>query len=117
IPLDSVGVTIPNMVCKIVQPATGREVEYPTQSGVSAPGELLCKGPNVMLGYLGDPAATAETLDSDEFLHTGDIATVDADGNVSIVDRLKELIKYKGYQVPPAELEAVLLSHPDIADA
>jgi len=70
-----------------------------------------------MLGYLGNPEATAETLDSDGFLHTGDVATVSAEGYVSIVDRVKELIKYKGYQVPPAELEALLLTHDGIADS
>lgn len=116
VPLDSVGPTIANMECKLVDPTTGDEVEYPTGEGVSEPGELWCKGPNVMVGYLGNPQATAETLDADGFLHTGDIATVDAAGNVTIVDRLKELIKYKGYQVPPAELEALLLTHPKIAD-
>ena len=69
-----------------------------------------------MTGYLGDARATAETLDADGFLHTGDVATVSAEGYVPIVDRVKELIKYKGYQVPPAELEALLLTHPGIAD-
>ncbi|SDP00849.1 4-coumarate--CoA ligase [Nakamurella panacisegetis] len=116
IPLGTVGVTLPNMVCKIVDPATGEEIEQPS-TGVSAPGELWCKGPNVMVGYLADPEATAATLDADGYLHTGDVATVTSEGYVSIVDRVKELIKYKGYQVPPAELEAVLLSHPKIADA
>ncbi len=116
IPLGTVGVTLPNMECKIVDPATGEEIDVPA-SGVSAPGELWCKGPNVMVGYLADPEATAQTLDADGFLHTGDVATVTSDGYVSIVDRVKELIKYKGYQVPPAELEAVLLTHPKIADA
>lgn len=111
IPLGSVGLTIPNMECKIVDTETGRE------TGVGEVGELWCKGPNVMVGYLNNPEATAETLDADGYLHTGDIATVDEDGNVTIVDRVKELIKYKGYQVPPAELEALLLSHPQIADA
>ena len=104
------------MEAKIVDPATGAEIEQPAE-GVSAPGELLCRGPNVMVGYLGNPEATAETLEPDGFLHTGDIVTVDADGVFQVVDRLKELIKYKGYQVPPAELEALLLSHPGIADA
>ncbi|PTR31217.1 acyl-CoA synthetase (AMP-forming)/AMP-acid ligase II [Rhodococcus sp. OK519] len=116
IALSSVGPTIANMECKIVDPATGEEVEYPAD-GVSAPGELWCKGPNVMVGYLGNAQATRDTLDADGYLHTGDIATVDASGVVAIVDRLKELIKYKGYQVPPAELEALLLTHPHIADA
>lgn len=112
IPLGSVGPTIPNMECKLVDPETGEEV---TEFG--APGELWCKGPNVMVGYLGNEEATAATLDADGFLHTGDIATLDEAGNVTIVDRVKELIKYKGYQVPPAELEALLLTHPQIADA
>ena len=116
IPLGTVGVTLPNMVCKIVDPATGAEIDVP-DSGTSAPGELWCKGPNVMVGYLADPEASALTLDDEGFLHTGDVATVSAQGYVSIVDRVKELIKYKGYQVPPAELEAVLLTHPQIADA
>ncbi len=70
-----------------------------------------------MAGYLNNDDATKETIDDDGWLHTGDLAQVDAHGCVYIVDRLKELIKYKGYQVPPAELEAVLLSHPGIADA
>lgn len=116
ISLDSVGLTIPNMECKIVDPATGAEIEVPAE-GTSEPGELWCKGPNIMVGYFGNAAATGETLDADGFLHTGDVATVDAGGVVCIVDRVKELIKYKGYQVPPAELEAILLSHPKIADA
>lgn len=116
IPLGTVGVTLPNMECKIIDPATGGEIDKPA-SGVSAPGELWCKGPNVMIGYLADPEATAATLDADGYLHTGDVATVTSEGYVRIVDRVKELIKYKGYQVPPAELEAVLLTHPLIADA
>ena len=115
IPLGTVGVTLPNMTCKIVDPATGEEIDLPTE-GTSAPGELWCKGPNVMVGYLANPEATAITLDADGYLHTGDVATVTSEGYVRIVDRVKELIKYKGYQVPPAELEAVLLTHPLIAD-
>lgn len=70
-----------------------------------------------MVGYLNRPEATAEMLDADGWLRTGDMATVTADGIFRIVDRLKELIKYKGYQVAPAILEAVLLEHPQIADA
>ncbi len=116
IPLGTVGLTVPNMECKIVDPATGAEVDYPTDA-TSAPGELWCKGPNVMVGYLENAEATAATLDADGYLHTGDVATVSPEGYVSIVDRVKELIKYKGYQVPPAELEALLLSHDKIADA
>ncbi|PUB24406.1 4-coumarate--CoA ligase [Promicromonospora sp. AC04] len=115
IPSGSVGLLVANMEARIVDPATGAEIEQPAE-GVSAPGELLCRGPNVMVGYLRNPEATADTLEPDGFMHTGDIVTVDADGVFQVVDRLKELIKYKGYQVPPAELEALLLSHPKIAD-
>jgi 4-coumarate--CoA ligase len=104
------------MQCRLVDPATGEEIPVPAE-GTSAPGHLLCRGPNVMLGYLNRPEETADTLDADGFLHTGDIATVRADGVVTIVDRLKELIKYKGYQIAPAELEALLLTHPGIADS
>jgi acyl-CoA synthetase (AMP-forming)/AMP-acid ligase II len=111
IDLNSVGPAIPNMECKLVDPETGEEL------GVGERGELLCRGPNVMVGYLNDPEATAATLDDEDWLHTGDVATVDAEGNFTIVDRVKELIKYKGYQVPPAELEALLLTHDKIADA
>jgi len=116
IPLDSIGLALPNLECRLVDPQTGDDIEVPAE-GPSAPGELLCRGPNVMLGYLGNDQATADTLTTDGWLHTGDIATVDASGVYTIVDRLKELIKYKGYQVAPAVLEAVLLRHPLIADA
>jgi acyl-CoA synthetase (AMP-forming)/AMP-acid ligase II len=70
-----------------------------------------------MKGYLGKSQATADTIDQDGWLHTGDLGHIDADGHVYVTDRLKELIKYKGFQVPPAELEAVLLRHPDVTDA
>lgn len=115
-PLSSVGWTVSNGISKLVDPQTGAEIDVPTE-GLSATGELWFKGPNVMAGYLNNEEATRETIDEDGWLHTGDLARVDAHGCVYIVDRLKELIKYKGYQVPPAELEAVLLSHPAIADA
>jgi acyl-CoA synthetase (AMP-forming)/AMP-acid ligase II len=115
-PLSSVGWTVSNAACKLVDPETGNEIDVPAE-GLSKAGELWFKGPNVMAGYLGNEQATRETIDADGWLHTGDLARVDANGCVYIVDRLKELIKYKGYQVPPAELEAVLLSHPGIADA
>jgi acyl-CoA synthetase (AMP-forming)/AMP-acid ligase II len=115
-PLSSCGWTVPNAVTKIVDPETGSEIDPPT-SGLSDTGELWFSGPNVMAGYLNNDAATRETIDAEGFLHTGDLARVDSTGCVYIVDRLKELIKYKGYQVPPAELEAVLLTHPQIADA
>ncbi|MEU4802300.1 AMP-binding protein [Actinosynnema sp. NPDC023587] len=111
ISVGTVGVIAPNMECRVTDPATGEDV------GVGERGELWCRGPNVMKGYLNDPDATAATLDEDGWLHTGDVAVIDGRGLVSIVDRVKELIKYKGYQVPPAELEALLLTHRDIADA
>jgi acyl-CoA synthetase (AMP-forming)/AMP-acid ligase II len=115
-PLSSVGWTVSNAASKLIHPDTGNEIDVPAE-GLSETGELWFKGPNVMAGYLGNDEATAETIDDDGWLHTGDLAQVDACGCVYIVDRLKELIKYKGYQVPPAELEALLLSHPSIADA
>ena len=80
-------------------------------------GELLVRGPLVMKGYHNNPQATAETITADGWLHTGDIVRMEQDGNVWILDRKKELIKYKGFQVPPAELEGLLLEHPGVADA
>lgn len=85
--------------------------------GVGEPGEIVVRGPQVMKGYLGRPDATAAMIDPDGWLHTGDVGHVDADGWLFVVDRVKELIKYKGFQVAPAELEALLLTHPGIADA
>jgi acyl-CoA synthetase (AMP-forming)/AMP-acid ligase II len=70
-----------------------------------------------MKGYLGRPDETAAMIDPDGWLRTGDVGYVDADGWTFVVDRVKELIKYKGFQVAPAELEALLLTHPGIADA
>jgi acyl-CoA synthetase (AMP-forming)/AMP-acid ligase II len=107
----SVGVTAPNTETTIVDPATGESL------GIDADGEVCVRGPQVMLGYLNNPQATAQTIDDQGWLHTGDIGHVDGDGHLYIVDRLKELIKYKGFQVPPAELEALLLTHPAVADA
>ena len=69
-----------------------------------------------MIGYLNNSKATDETVDSDGWLHTGDLARIDADGYMTIVDRVKELIKYKGFQVAPAELEALIITHPAVAD-
>jgi acyl-CoA synthetase (AMP-forming)/AMP-acid ligase II len=115
-PLSSVGWTVSNAASKLIDPETGAEIDPPAE-GLSETGELWFKGPNVMAGYLNNEQATRETIDDEGWLHTGDLAQVDASGCVYIVDRLKELIKYKGYQVPPAELEALLLSHPSIADA
>jgi 4-coumarate--CoA ligase len=107
----TVGVTVANTQVRIVDPATGEDRD------VGGEGELWVRGPQVMKGYLNNPEATASTIDAEGWLHTGDIATIDADGYVAIVDRLKELIKVKGFQVAPAELEALLLTHPAVADA
>lgn len=114
-PLESIGKVMPNTEFKIVDVDSLEEIPLP-EGGRSEPGELWIRGPQIMRGYLNNPEATEATL-VDGWLRTGDIAEIDADGFVYIVDRLKELIKYKGYQVPPAELESVLLEHPDIADA
>ncbi|MFE5730087.1 4-coumarate--CoA ligase family protein [Streptomyces sp. NPDC056528] len=80
-------------------------------------GEIAIRGPQVMKGYLGRPDATAAMIDAEGWVHTGDVGRVDADGWLFVVDRVKELIKYKGFQVAPAELEALLLTHEGIADA
>ncbi|MGQ4434884.1 4-coumarate--CoA ligase family protein [Streptomyces sp. SAS_260] len=85
--------------------------------GIGEAGELLIRGPQVMKGYLGRPDETAAMIDPDGWLHTGDVGHVDGGGWLFVVDRVKELIKYKGFQVAPAELEALLLTHPGIADA
>ena len=106
----SVGVAAPNTECKIIDLETGEPLP-PNKEG-----ELCVRGPQIMKGYLNRPEATAATIDEDKWLHTGDIAYVDEDGHFYIVDRAKELIKYKGFQVPPAELEALLLTHEAVAD-
>jgi len=106
----SIGVLLPNTECRIVDPETEHDL------GLDEDGEVWIRGPQVMAGYLNNPEATAITIDADGWLHTGDIGHVDEDGHFYIVDRLKELIKYKGFQVPPAELEALLITHPDVAD-
>jgi len=85
--------------------------------GPKQEGEIWVRGPQVMKGYFHQVEATAQTVDAQGWLHTGDIGYVDEDGYLYVVDRLKELIKYKGLQVAPAELEGLLLSHPAVADA
>ena len=110
-PAACVGHLFPSTKARLVDPATGLDV------APGEPGELWISGPQVMKGYFGRPEDTDAMVDAEGWLHTGDIARVDDDGNWFIVDRVKELIKYKGYQVAPAELEAVLLNHPGIADA
>jgi acyl-CoA synthetase (AMP-forming)/AMP-acid ligase II len=110
-PYDSIGPSLPNTEIIIADVETGQPL------GPAERGEVWIRGPQVMVGYLAQPAATAATIDRDGWLHTGDIGTVDEAGYCRIVDRVKELIKYKGYQVAPAELEAVLLTNPHIKDA
>lgn len=105
----SVGVTVSNTECRIVG-ADG------VDRGVGEQGELLVRGPQVMLGYLGNEEATKATIDDDGWLHTGDVGRFDEAGHLYLVDRVKELIKYKGFQVAPAELEAILVTHPAVAD-
>jgi len=105
----SSGVTIANTQSRIID-AKGNDLPHDTE------GQLLVKGPQVMIGYLNNKAATAETLDDEGWLHTGDLAMIDEDGYLTIVDRVKELIKYKGFQIAPAELEALIITHPDVAD-
>lgn len=109
--LGSVGVTAPNTEIKVIDPATGAAL------GIRENGEVCVRGPQMMAGYLNNQEATAATIDNGGWLHTGDIGQVDEDGYLYVVERLKELIKCKGFQVAPAELEAVLLTHPAVADA
>ncbi|WOL17371.1 putative 4-coumarate--CoA ligase 3 [Canna indica] len=105
------GTVVRNAELKIVDPDTGASL------GRNQRGEICIRGAQIMKGYLNDPEATRNTIDKEGWLHTGDIGLVDDDDEIFIVDRLKELIKYKGFQVAPAELEALLITHPDIADA
>jgi 4-coumarate--CoA ligase len=105
------GVTAPNTSCRIVDIETGQDLP------AGAEGELWVKGPQVMQGYLNNAKATAESITEDGWLRTGDIAKIDEDGYMFITDRLKELIKYKGFQVAPAELEATLVAMEGITDA
>jgi acyl-CoA synthetase (AMP-forming)/AMP-acid ligase II len=107
----SVGRIVPNTELRVVDPVSGGDL------GTGEAGELWVRGPQVMSGYLGRPEATAQILDADGWLRTGDLGLVDADGNVFVLDRLKELIKVSGFQVAPAELEQLLRSHPAVADA
>jgi acyl-CoA synthetase (AMP-forming)/AMP-acid ligase II len=97
-------------------PGSAGRVMPNTELRVGEQGELLLRGPQLMAGYLNRPDATAELIDADGWLHTGDVGHVDADGNVFVVDRIKELIKVNALQVAPAELEAVLGTHPAVAE-
>ncbi|WOK95024.1 4-coumarate--CoA ligase 1-like [Canna indica] len=105
------GTVVRNAEMKIVDPETGASM------GRNQRGEICIRGAQIMKGYINDPEATKNTIDKDGWLHTGDIGYIDDDDEVFIVDRLKEIIKYKGFQVAPAELEALLITHPNVADA
>jgi acyl-CoA synthetase (AMP-forming)/AMP-acid ligase II len=111
LPAGSIGVPLCNTECRMV------DVENGDDLGPGESGELWVRSPSVMHGYLNAPEATAATITEDGWLRTGDIGLFDEAGYFYIVDRLKELIKYKGFQVAPAELEGVLLTHPAVADA
>ncbi|KAK7076224.1 hypothetical protein SK128_028319, partial [Halocaridina rubra] len=106
----STGVAVPNTMAKIADINTGQTL------GPGIEGELCVHGPQVMKGYYNNEKATKETIDENGWLHTGDIAKIDDQQNVFIVDRLKELIKVKGFQVAPAELEDLLRKHPNVTD-
>lgn len=106
-----VGTIVANTEVKIIDPETGAEL------GRNQPGEILARGPQIVMGYLNNPKATRETFDEDGWLHTGDVGMVDEEGFITITDRIKEMIKVKGIGVAPAELEDLLLGHPNVEDA
>jgi NAD(P)-dependent dehydrogenase (short-subunit alcohol dehydrogenase family) len=108
---ESIGPALAGVECRVIDPETGAGL------GAGQPGELLVRAASAMSGYLDDPEANSATLDADGWVHTGDIVTVDADGWFRVTDRIKELIKYNGYSVAPAEIEEILLAHPAVADA
>jgi acyl-CoA synthetase (AMP-forming)/AMP-acid ligase II len=108
---ESIGPPAPGVECRVVDPDTGLDL------GPGEPGELLVRTPGAMSGYLNNAEATSTTIGPDGWVRTGDIVTVDRNGWYYVTDRIKELIKYKGFQVAPAELEGILVTHPAIADA
>lgn len=107
--VGSVGVMLPNQVAKFIN---AEEKEVPR----GETGELWIKGPNVFLGYLNNPEGTKNAFSEDGYFKTGDVGHEDSEGNFFITDRVKELIKYKGFQIPPAELEGYLVGHDKIDD-
>lgn len=106
---NAVGEVVANTEVKILK-------EDGTEGGVNEPGEILARGPQITMGYLNNEKATRETYDEEGFLHTGDQGRIDEDGMIWILDRIKEMIKVKGTQVAPAELEDLLLGHPKVED-
>ena len=112
--VGSVGKLLPNMEAKyMTMPEDGSE---PQEVKVGEVGELYMRGPNIFLGYHNNPSATSDCLSPDGWFRTGDVGYQDKDGNFYITDRVKELIKYKGFQVPPAELEGILVDNPAVDD-
>ena len=108
---QTVGIVIPELEVKIIDPATGAE------QAAGERGELCCRGYNVMKGYYNNPDATAKAIDPDGWLHTGDEASIDADGYVRITGRIKDLIIRGGENISPKEIEDCLREHPAVADA
>ncbi|XP_022157857.1 4-coumarate--CoA ligase-like 6 isoform X2 [Momordica charantia] len=107
---SSVGLLAPNMEAKVVDCINGSFLP-PGRHG-----QLLLRGPSLMKGYLNNTEATMSTIDHEAWLHTGDVVYFDQDGYLYVIDRLKEIIKYKGFQIPPADLEAVLIAHPEVLE-
>ncbi|XP_013386933.1 4-coumarate--CoA ligase-like [Lingula anatina] len=107
----SVGVLVASTDCKVLDPQSGEEL------GQNEDGELCFRGCQIFKGYLNNPEATAAAIDKEGWFHSGDIGHYDEDQNIYVIDRIKEFIKYKGFQVAPAELEDLLLTHHAVADA
>ncbi|XP_023933630.1 4-coumarate--CoA ligase 1-like [Lingula anatina] len=107
----SAGVLVASTECKVLDPQSGKEL------GPNQDGELCFRGCQIFKGYLNNPEATAAAIDEEGWFHSGDMGHYDEDQNIYVIDRIKEFIKYKGFQVAPAELEGLLLSHPAVADA
>ena len=112
--IGSVGTLLPNQTAKFLPPDSSSPSDSELPRGST--GELYVRGPNIFKGYHKNPSATAAAISQDGYFRTGDIGHVDAQGNFYITDRVKELIKYKGFQVAPAELEGILATHPAIQD-
>lgn len=114
--VGTTGWLVPNVLAKFCQvPAPGEESDGSKELARGETGELYVKGPNIFAGYHNNAAATAECLE-DGWFRTGDVGFMDKEGNLTITDRVKELIKYKGFQVPPAELEGYLAGHDNVDD-
>lgn len=107
---DNVGPILPTFKCKVIDTKTGKTL------GPRQIGELCYAGDQIMLGYFKNPETTAETIDKENWLHTGDVGYFNEEGCIYITGRIKELIKYKGFQVSPSEIETIILTHPSVKD-